>query len=242
MRKTLRVFTAGLIALTASAVCAQQRPPQESLFGKVRPQITIVVKEHVSGADMVEMTLLEARYPPELLRNQIGVLGLRLGSEPRGVQVYSETLGDNDRLAFTKASFAVDGLIDRPMGIVRLGPIAQAFSGAPEGHRIEALTVIFDGEVPNARTVQTFHTDHVSVEGRYNRDFGGLEYIVALRTQDPELLSIPETVAQAERASAQNSSAPRTDWLLWTLLGIAAVAAGCLVYWSLLRAPAGARR
>jgi hypothetical protein len=219
------------------------RPPEETLFGKVRPDVTFVIREHSTGADMVELTVLASAYPTDLLQRQIDDLGRRLGTPARGLQIYSLSLReDNPDLAFVKATFAIDGLIEREAGIVRLQPLVQAFAGAPDPHTIAGMSVIFDGEMPNPSTVQRFHNDAVSMEGRYNRDLRGLEYVVALRTQDPERLIIPATVAEARVETPPQPPAPRTEWLLWTLLALAAVAAGALVYWTLLRVPAGARR
>ena len=123
-----------LLGLSWVAIAQTDSVPQESksLFESQVPDATITIKKHPLGADMVEVTMTASGYPPELLKSQIQHLGKYLHSDPRGLQVYDYVLDpSNPNTHFTKAQFAVDGVILRQLGSVRLNPFAQAFAGAP---------------------------------------------------------------------------------------------------------------
>ncbi len=73
-----------LSVLRVAASQTESAPPPASLFDSQVPQITVSVKKHPMGADLVEVTVTAAGYPPELLRSQIKALGKYLQCEPRG--------------------------------------------------------------------------------------------------------------------------------------------------------------
>src|SRR5688572_11977739 len=125
-----------LALLLATILVACQAFGQEngtSLFLGGRPDATIRIKEHSTGAADVEVTILAADYPAVLLKQQMEDLGTRLGNAPRGLTVYSDQIrGASAKLAFLKAKFAVTGLIDRANSRLNMTPLIQAFAGAPD--------------------------------------------------------------------------------------------------------------
>jgi len=225
------------VAWVGSAIVCAQDAPQPSLFDTLRPGVTVVVKEHATSADLVEITVLDADYPPELLKEQARKIGDAVGSASRGVQVWSKPLDDtNARLSFLKATFATDHLIDRAQGVLRLAPIIRAFAGVAEPYTITGISVMFDGEAPSSQIVRTFASEALVVEGRATSTPPGIEYRVLLLSQNPEALDVPERVDSTPISpAARTNGSSRT--VLIALCALAALAAGALVYLALMRNP-----
>lgn len=224
----------------ALAACAGAQPgapggQARSLFLTVKPQVTVVVREHNTGADLVEMTLLDPHYPPEVLQSQIATLGALLNSKPRGLHVYRQQILKD--LSFIKATFAVDGLVDPQKGL-RLAPIVKALAGAPGKRALRGMSIIFEGQAPNERTVRRFASPAVEVEAQADPGFGGIEYRVRLLTQDPARIDLPDGAPVPVQPAVPVPKPPRggVDWTLIALFGVAAIAVGALVYSLLLRA------
>lgn len=213
-------------AMLAAGVMAQS---------EVRPVgMSVVIEEQPLGPELVEITASKADYPPALLRAQIAELGRLTGSTPRGLYVTTAALGgDAAKGKFLKAKFAVDRLVDRQRGVLWLQPVVQAFAGAPEPHTIHTLRVLYAGERANDGTITAFNSSAVGLVGTVTTAPPGIEYLIALKTQDPRALTIPERHSPtAPPPPAQPPNRPSA--LVWALFGVAALAAGCLVYFAAL--------
>jgi hypothetical protein len=212
----------------------------QNLFNSVKPEATIRVQKHPMGADLVEITLLDSQYPEDVLRQQIQRLGAQLQCVPRGVTLEHVEMSKGPGASFLRARFAVDGLADPASGIYRLGPIARAMTGAPKGHEIHGLMVLFEDQAPGPSTLQTFGLQPgalVSVQGGYQPGRIGLEYRVALHTQDPAKIDIPDraVVETPHPATPAPAPPPPTPWLLYGSIALFALGAGALVYSLTLR-------
>ena len=231
-----------LLGLLGSAL-AQTDPvpnPTTSLFDSQVPDATITVTKHPMGADMVENTMTKNGYPPQLLDSQVRQLSKTIGSDPRGVQVFDYVLDPtNPDTHFTKATFAVDGIIDRKLGSVRINPLAKIFAGAPKPWTIHALDLEFKGEVPTERMIKIWRSKSAVVEGRYqdlkDPKLAGIEFRVELLSQDPAKLDIPEPGESSKTVSKSKTDVAGTDWTAISVLVVAALACGALVYSLLIR-------
>lgn len=225
-----------LVLFLAGMAGAQQ--PQKTLFETVRQQVAIVVRKHPTGADLVEITMLESGYPADLLKRQIEELGVQLKSAPRGLQLYNRSIPtDGKAMNFLKATFAIDGIIDRTKSALRIQPIVRAFAGAPEPHTIKGISIMFDGEQATSKTLRRLENDpNVELQAIAIRQPLGLEYRVKLISQDPAAITVPDSL---DDSPGKNGASPQAkngvDWTLWSLLGVAALAVGALVYFVLLR-------
>jgi hypothetical protein len=234
-----------LLWLLAAVVLGQTAPAQ-SLFRTTKFEATVVVRKHSTGADLVEVTVLKPHYSHTLLRKQIELLAKEVGSAPRGLQIFDYRIDPADTgPALVKASFAVDGLIDREHGVLRLQPIARGFSLAEPPDALDALMVQFEGERPTENTIRACSPPapgctSVILEGRAADARYGIEYRLKLLSHDPTQISIPDFKQDAPAAKPTPPTA-RTDWLLIGLLFVAALAVGALVYSLLSRGRPGAR-
>lgn len=224
--------------LLAGHLLAQ--PPDEKIeaaLNSVPSQAVVVVRKHQMGADMVEITMLDPKYPLDLLRDQVRKVGEYAGSTSRGIQV-GKTAAEKESQQFVKAAFATDNLIDEASGRLRLEPFARAFAGAPKPHTVQAFLVSFEGQRPTEKTLKTFQSETIALSGRaIPPPFGGLEYRVALFSQDPAKIAIPDEHQPAPPPPAKAEPAPREsgNGLKIALLVIAALAAGALVYFFMSR-------
>lgn len=208
-----------------------------------RPDVSIVVREHKLLADEVVVTMLSAEYPPDLLKRQIAAMGVQLNSEPRGVSVGRVRMSPNNpKTDFVRASFAVDGLIDKDKGILNVEAIARAFAGAPEPHTIENLLIVFDGEQPSAKTVKKHASDSVEAEAVAVSAPASVEYRVRLLSQDPTKISFPQFAPEPSYPVKPSPKESGRSPLFYVAIALAAVAAGGLVYLALLRGGGPARR
>lgn len=229
------LWTAFLLALALSTFGQTGEQQIAAVLNSIRPDAIVTVKKHSSGADVVEVTMLDGKYPQKLLAEQITRIGLENGTGIRGLQVYA-TAAENPKMRFVKASFATDDLITEGREArLRLQPIVRAFAGGPEDHRIGALIVQFAGQKPTTRTINTYRSDAVVMAGRIlDAPFPGIEYRVALLSQDPTRIDIPDFHDAGAKKSEKKTEKPapksETPVLKFVLLGVAALAAGALVY------------
>lgn len=227
-----------LLACLATWASSQDEPVAGSLFDTVKPDVTIVVKKHPMGADQVEITMLNPKYPPELLREQILYIGKQLGIEPRGLAVGAYPLaGDtNPNLVFVKGSFAVDGIIDVPNKKLQVEPFLKAFTGVPDPFRLRGFSIVFDRLGAEPWVVRRYRDDHVAAEARANRSgMAGIEYRVSVDASKPEDVSFPDRVPEPKAGSAPSESSGGWSPILIGAIAVAAVSAGALVYLALLR-------
>lgn len=222
---------------------AQEGGP--SIFESTKPQILVVVHKHPTGADLVDVTALDPRYPSDLLMKQVQAMGVELDTPPRGLHVYKLSFRQEDpNLDFIRASFGTAGLIEGG-GKFNVEAISRAFAGAPAPSTVKAIDVVFDAEKPTKDTLRKFDSAAVKVEVRYNEaPASGTEFRVALLTQEPKEIQIPDFYSPAEKPvkAPVRKTASRPVWPLICLAGVAAVGIGLLVYLALLRMPSRRRK
>lgn len=210
------------------------------------PQVSVVVRKHPTGADMVEITPVKADYPVELLRRQAEAIGVNTGVPSRGVSLTRVDYGGGKpELKFLKAKFATNNLIDRESGSLRLEPIVRAFTGAPEPFTVSVIDIHFADEIPDAKQIKKLKNESVAVVGNQQILSGhkgvptGVEYRVMLLTQDPAKISIPVHAPDLPTKTANDQTpGKRSPVLLMALIALASISAGALVYCLML----GARR
>jgi hypothetical protein len=222
-----------LLALLTALCCIS--PAQGSLFDTVKPDVLVIVREHKTGADLVQITLVKSDYPKELLRQQINTLGAELGSDPRGVSIIKKEIGAGQ--SFLRAEFGVDGLIERDLPALRLEPIIRAFAGAEGENEIHGINVMLDDIVPVQATVLKWDIpDVLKSEARFIPVPRGIEYRIQLLSQDPAKITFPEKIQKSNETTPDTTSEPRDNRvLIISLFCIVGLALGALVYFAMLR-------
>ncbi|HMS54524.1 MAG TPA: hypothetical protein PKA27_03915 [Fimbriimonadaceae bacterium] len=202
-----------------------------------KPDIVVVVTEHQTSAEMVEVTAALANYPPDLLKTQCEKIGNEVGTAVRGLKVYTVPINETDpNMRFLKASFATNGLIDRAAGTINLQAIIRAFAGAQEAIQVTQLSIIFAGEQPTAKTVKTYSKPGVlQATATASVTPPGLEYHVVLESQDPKVIEFPSEVDGAKPVEEKQPTNQSNQTLVYALLAIAALSLGALVYSLFLR-------
>ncbi|HEY3782497.1 MAG TPA: hypothetical protein VGL56_15550 [Fimbriimonadaceae bacterium] len=240
---TMRAIALILLTLLTGVCLGQATSP---IFLKVRTDVTVAVRIHSTGADMVEVTMRDPNYPVDLLRQQMETLGKLVGTPPRGLSVGKQAVaGDTgNQFSFITATFATDGII-LPGGILRIEPILKAFAGAPPPYTIQGLTIEFEGITPTKNTVAHYAKPDVVVgEGRYTNSgvLKGIEYRIALKTQDPNLIIFPDRYEQEKPVVKVPPPVPHEGSKLWLILSFVGlgIIGGALVYFALLRTGARA--
>jgi hypothetical protein len=230
----------GLLALlvclwlmTFPSVGHAQQSTSANLFQTVRPEVFVVVRKHSTGADLVEITMVDPTYPPGLLRERVNKLGEYLGSPVRGVFVSDPKMPGY--AGSTKATFGVDGIMQN--GKFRLTPVARAFAGIDSPNEISGISVVFEKQTPNADTVKDYRSDAVDVQADSQPGSIGIEYRISLKDQNPSHIEIPDSALAV--TTGPNQIVPRggPDTATYVLIGLAAVAVGALVYSLTLRGP-----
>lgn len=232
-RSQMRLCTFFLLLLVVAASSLSQ-----SLFEAARPDITILVEQHPSSAQLVEITLLDSDFPTNVLTAQCQKLGSLLGVAPRGLWARKSGLEtDPPSSRFLKAGFAINGLTDKTKGTLQVQAILQSFCGGSAGHETKQFNILFADWTPSTDTVKTYVIPGVlKAEGRYNSDQHILEYMVQLLTVDASKISFPSntTDVPAPKKSADNAGSSNVLPMV-ALLAIGAIAIGALVYLALLR-------
>lgn len=203
-----------------------------------RPDAIIVVTEHSTGADDVQISMRAADYPRSLFETQLKKLGELVGTPPRGVLVTERLIMPEDPSSRAlKATFAIDGIIDRPGGKLNIEPVLKAFAGAPDPHTVKGISIIFEGETPTSKTVRKFgKEDVVSAIAKGSIAPPGIEYSIALLTQDPKLIEFPsQTVNEPQNKKEAPVNGNSNQTAIYVLLILAAISGGALVYLALLR-------
>lgn len=216
------------VVLLAATLCPAQQPLDPD---SKAPQVVVIVHKHPVGADIVDVTVSDANYPKPLLQSQMEALGRELQSEPRGLSVY--TSGTDPKFKFLKASFAVDGLIDRTNGTIALQAVVRAFLGAPAPYTIDSLLVTFEGESPVAQqTLMEYSSKTVALKMHVSNFPKGIEYRIVALTQDPTQLEIPGRYEPAKNPGQSHTPAKKNNpnWVTWGLVGCAGIAGAALVY------------
>lgn len=236
-----------LLVLAAWGICAwAQEPPNTELDARrqaletiASPQATIRIREHQTGAELIEITMLDPKYPVQLVEAFAVELGRLAGSPPRGLKAGMVVIDETKNLGFVRASFATDNLVDHATQKLDLNTVIKAFLGAPDPDTIKSLHVIFEGEKPGVKTLKSF-TDpelHYAVMGEVYQNPDSIEYRVNLATQDPALIDVPMNTAEAAAKKENPISGPRLTLPVVILIATAGVALGALVYFAMLRRP-----
>jgi hypothetical protein len=207
----------------------------------VRPDVTIVIRDDpATTAEYVEITVLDPQYPKVLLEQQIARMGTNLEIAPRGLTVFNYSISEGQ--SFLKAKFAINGLVDHEKGTLNLSDTIKPFMGAQNPFMIRALSITFDGAKPNANTIQTYSDEAAVVDGKIISNPPAVEYLVSLKSQDPNALKIPDAYkppAKEKPKSEVKSSRPTN--LIVGLIVLASVLAGLLVYFLALSRGGGSK-
>jgi hypothetical protein len=230
MRRLLVLF---VLAITAFGLCQSPSVPAGTA---VRPQVVVYIREHATGANMVEISMVEPGYPPELLQKQITDLCRRLNAEPLGLNIYQEELVANQpNLRFLKATFAVVGLTDMDGG-VNLTPLLQAFAGAPSPNTVKGMMVVLDEFVPiPKKTLRNFKSHAVEIQGRVDQNPPAVQYDIQFLTQNPGEINVLTEAGQVEKTPVSPPARKSPSTILWTLIVLAGLSMGALVYFLISR-------
>lgn len=214
--------------LSAGSALAQTSEPLANALEERRPAMSILVRKHQMGADMVQVTMLKGDYPTELLRQQIELMPTYGTTPPRGLEIF----GGAPAKTLRQAMFAVDGLLKPETGEINFEAIVKPFLGAPEPFVVDTMIVVVEGmpAVPNTTLVE-HATDTVLLKGvPLGND--SIEYRISVASQDPEKVKIPtkyQPVGKPETPTKGSSGNNRQ--LILIGIGVAGViAAGALVY------------
>jgi hypothetical protein len=229
-----KAFAIGMLLL---AIPSMGQDSQD-LFLSDRPDVTIVVRKSGLGTDDITVTV-EKEYSPEVLKSQAEALARSLNSELRGLAVDSYNPNPaNKEGGYWRATFGVLGLVQREKSSLGLQALARAFASREPA--VDSLFIQYESEAPNTGLVQQWRAPDGSVvlQGRASPVFG-IEYRIKLNTSDPQKIRIPEgSDAKDEQKKPTPKKEPppeSTDWWLWPLIIVSALAIGALVYSVLLR-------
>jgi len=206
---------------------------KDNLFQSVRPQIFVVIREHPTGADLVEITAVDPEYPRELLKSQIERLGQTLNNSARGLFI-SDPRSAN-YAGTIKATFGIDGLIEG--GRFQLTPLIRTLAGAPAPNVVEGVSVVYEKQRPSVETVRDFRSSAVDVQADAQPGSIGIEYRVHIKDQDPAKIEIPDSALATAQVANQSVPSGGLDMVTVIVIGVAAVAVGALVYSLTLRRP-----
>jgi hypothetical protein len=223
-----RLVAVGSVALFAA--CSQGQEAAKSLFDTVRPDLTVYVRRHSLGADLVQVVPTDARYDPAQLRSELEALGNALGSPTRGVQVYARELSPgNPNLRVVTASGAVDGLTN-DRGGVAFPSLVSAFGPNP---KVEGLALILEGFRVGPDTLRSYQGKGFALEGRVFEEPPLVEYRIRILSRDPKDWTLATAPAPSQTKPSGGERDDRN--LLLGLLALAGVGAGALVYSLVLR-------
>lgn len=201
---------------------------QSSFFTSVKPQASVVVTRHNTGADMVEVTVIGSDYPQPALQAKLDVLGQALGTQVRGVE-FAQVGG-----TFLKAGFATNGLLLNQAPRVNLRALAQALAF---GERpLKEFSVFFVDLKPDPGIPRRWFApgDAWMFEGQVSAQPKGIEFRVKVNTKDAGEIKMPD---EADRNPKIDPKPEKKQGNIYVLIGIiaGAVGVGLLVYSALLR-------
>ncbi len=227
---TCRVSISVLVLLFALPVFAKKETAG-------RLSATCVIREHQTGANMVEITVLEPFYPPGLLKSQVQKMSEYLDSSPRGLQVYHHQLSSSQpKLRFLKATFAIDGLIREDKQTFRLEPILKAFAGASDPYTLRLISLHFSEKKPGPKTLKFFSSKALEIKGNVHAGPEGIEYLIEYRSQNPDEIKVPEEVLPLNQIK-NHSSQTKNSWKVFEILGLigACLVLGVGIYFMLTK-------
>ncbi len=200
------------------------------------PDISILVAKMPIGADMVTITLRAPNYPLLTLQSQCKALGVAMGSDSRGLQIFKMAPAIAGGPALIKASFATDGIINRQTGDLHMEAIVRNFVGTPPPYSLKSFLISYDGERPTGTTVQQYSKGPIRLQGVSSLRPQGIEYHIVTETQNPALVHIPSTVEKQPQV-AKVEPAPKGNLhpLVIPLLCIGVLGTLALVYFGVMR-------
>lgn len=218
----------GVACLSVMSALAQAEGPSLDSLQERRPAMSILVRKHQMGADMVQVTMLKGDYPSELLRQQILLMPSYGTTPPRGLEIFGGSPGKTLR----QAMFAVDGLLMPKTGEINFEAIVKPFLGAPEPFAIDTMIVVVEGmpAVPNSTLVE-HATDTVLLKG-VPLGSDSIEYRISVASQDPAKIKIPTKYQATTQPGAPGKGGSGNNRQMILIgIGVAGViAAGALVY------------
>ncbi|MEO7453786.1 MAG: hypothetical protein ABIV13_03375 [Fimbriimonadales bacterium] len=223
----MRTLLTGVITLACLQVIAQETP----ILLQGRADIIVSVRKSDVGAEYVRIQALAEDYPVDLMRAQIQKIGDYNGTEIRGLEVNQQSIGDAGTIL--TATFATDRLMDQASGTLELNAFAKAFAGAPEPHTVKMVGVMFEGFKPSETvTVAQFADKFVEVSSAFDNNLQVVEYRIKLNTQNPEEISIPETIAESTNRTESPSNKGLNPWIVVGIV-CGAVLIGVSVYFAM---------
>lgn len=228
----MRFLTGFLVfgLVTSAGAQTSTAPPAPKSAPAIHPDVVVFLRHHSSGADVVEISMVDADYPADLLTKQVNDLCARLNYPPTGLQVYSDQMiAGNPKLQFLHATFATAGLTHED-GTINLTPLIQAFAGAPPPHTIKGMNVIVDDFIPTAKTIKAFPGPGAAIYGRVDSNPPDVEYQIQLLTQNPGDINIQLTGPTVERKPSKVPERGPSAILVWSLTILAGLGTGALVY------------
>ncbi|MCH7905668.1 MAG: hypothetical protein IH944_14025 [Armatimonadetes bacterium] len=202
---------------------------------EVSPEVIINIEHDSSMRDILQIYVVKPGYTPELLRSKIQWIASELGSPVDGLEVYPMGNGQPG----VKAICTVNNVVDPTLGELRIQPLIRAFLTGSQGQTIKSFSIRFSGFVPTNSTLQSYRSDAVVLEASFDPRSSILEYRVLVRTDDPAELTIPPRYFPNSYVVPSGKSRSRLPIVI-SLLVIAGLSAGALVYFAQLRGQAAA--
>jgi hypothetical protein len=214
------------VALVASAVAQTSAAPPPLA---IHPDLVVFLRRN-AGADVLEISMVDADYPAALLTKQVNDLCARLKVPAIGLQVYTDQMvAGNPKLQFIHATFATSG-ITHDDGTINLTPLIQAFAGAPAPHTISGMNVIVDDFTPTPKTIKDFPGPGAVVQGRIDSNPPDVEYQIKLLSQNPSDINVQVGAPIVERKPSRPPESGTNTILVWSLTILAGLGASALVY------------
>ena len=219
---------------TRGAPAPMRVPP---LFLSTKPEATVVISRHPTGADLVTVTVLAARYPPDSLTKACERVGELTGTPIRGLVVTNTNPATNE--GFARASFATNGLISDDLPHLRLTPVLRAFGYAP--NPLKTLAILYVGEQAGADTLRTWaipkgepYAGQIRLAAQRlppgpGAEGGGVEYRTLLGELPESAVVLPGAPSAAKPPVAKPAP-PGADPTLIVVGVVGVLAAGALVY------------
>ena len=224
MTTPMRLSLAFAAALFSSAALAQDAP----ILLQGRADIIVTVRKSDVGAEYVRIQALNENYPADLMRSQIAKIGEYNGTQIRGLEVGQEGMGGAGNIL--TASFATDRLMDQATGTLELNAFARAFAGAPEPYTVNMVGVMFENFKPSETvTVAQWADKGVEISSAFDSNLNIVEYRIKLNTQDPDEISIPNTIQESTNRTEAPSKRGLNPWVVVGIV-LGAVLIGVSVY------------
>lgn len=217
------------VASITSAIAQTSTAPAQTALA-IHPDVVVFLRHHTTGADVVEISMVDADYPAALLTKQVDDLCSRLKVDPIGLQVYTDQLvAGNPKLQFLHATFATAGITGND-GSINLTPLIQAFAGVPAPHTVKGMNVIVDDFTPTAKTIKDYPGPGAIVQGRVDSNPPDVEYQIQLLSQNPSDINIRVGAPPVEQKSRRPADQGGNAILVWSLAILAGLGAAALVY------------